>query len=73
MTLYSILRNENKRHLNLFSLVFRSVEGAQGFIVGFIVVFSRVNRKPQWSIRAKKDTSCLDTAEFIDRVALYET
>ncbi len=66
VALCSILRNENKLHLNLFSLVFRSVEGAQRFIVGFIVVFSRVNRKPQWSIRAKKDISCLDTAEFIE-------
>ncbi len=47
---------------------FASVEGAQGFIVGFIFVFSRANEKPQRPIRAKKDIYSLDTAEFIDRV-----
>ncbi len=47
---------------------FASVEGAQGFIVGFIFAFSRANGKPQRPIRAKKDIYCLDTAEFIDRV-----
>ncbi len=47
---------------------FASVEGAQGFIVGFIFVFSRANRKPQRPIRAQKDIYCLGTAEFIDRV-----
>ncbi len=46
---------------------FASVEGAQGFIVGFIFIFSRANGKPQWPIRAKKDIYCLDTTEFIDR------
>ncbi len=47
---------------------FASVEGAQGFIVGFIFAFSRANGKPQRPIRAKKDVYSLDTAEFIDRV-----
>ncbi len=47
---------------------FASVEGAQGYIVGFIFVFSRGNGKPQRPIRAKKDIYCFDTAEFIDRV-----
>ncbi len=47
---------------------FASVEGAHGFIVGFIFVFSRASGKPQRPIRAKKDIYCLDTAEFIDRV-----
>ncbi len=46
---------------------FASVEGAQGFIVGFIFVFSRANGKPQRPNRAKKDIYCFDTAEFIDR------
>ncbi len=47
---------------------FASVEGAQGFIVGFIFALSRANGKPQRPIWAKKDIYCLDTAEFIDRV-----
>ncbi len=47
---------------------FASVEGAQGFIVGFIFAFSRANGKLQRPIRAKKDIYSLDTAEFIDRV-----
>ncbi len=47
---------------------FASVEGAQGFIVGFIFAFSRANGKPQRPIRTKKDIYSLDTAEFIDRV-----
>ncbi len=47
---------------------FANIEGAQGFIVGFIFVFSRVNGKLQRPIRAKKDICCLDTAEFIDWV-----
>ncbi len=46
---------------------FANVEGASGLIVGFIIVFSRANGKPQRPIRAKKDIFCLDTAEFIDR------
>ncbi len=50
------------------ALQFATVEGAQGFIVGFIFVFSRANGKPQREIRAKKDIYCLGTAEFIDRV-----
>ncbi len=47
---------------------FASVEGAQGFIVGYIFVFSRANGKPQRPIRAKKDIYCLDTVEFIEGV-----
>ncbi len=47
---------------------FANVEGAQGFIVGCISIFSRVNGKLQRPIRAKKDIYCLDTAEFNDRV-----
>ncbi len=47
---------------------FASVEGAQGFIVGFIFAFSRANGKPQRPIGAKKNIYSLDTAEFIDRV-----
>ncbi len=39
---------------------FASVEGAQGFIVGFIFAFSRANENPQRPIRAKK-TSILWT------------
>ncbi len=38
------------------------------FIVGFIFVFSRSNGKLQRPIRAKKDITCLDTAELINRV-----
>ncbi len=49
--LCSILRNENQPHLDLFSLV---CDGAQGFIVGVIFVFSRANGKPHRSIRAQK-------------------
>ncbi len=44
---------------------FASVESAQGFIIGFIFVFSRANGKP---IRAKKDIYSLDMAKFIDRI-----
>ncbi len=47
---------------------FAIVEGAQGYIVGFIFVFRRANENPQRPIRAKQDIYCLDTAEFIDRV-----
>ncbi len=47
---------------------FASVEGAQGFIVGFIFVFGRANGKPQEPIRARKDIDCLGPAHFIDRV-----
>ncbi len=47
---------------------FASAEGAQGFIVGFIFVFSRASGKLLRAIRAKKDIDCLDTAELIDRV-----
>ncbi len=47
---------------------FASVEGAQGFIVGFIFVFSRANGKSQRPIRVKTDIYCLDTAEYIDGV-----
>ncbi len=35
---------------------FKRVEGAQGFIVRFIFVFSRANGKPHRQIRAKKRT-----------------
>ncbi len=47
---------------------YASGEGAQGFIVGFIFVFSRANGNLQRANRTKKDTYCLNTAEFIDRV-----
>ncbi len=34
---------------------FANVAGSQGFILGFIFVFSRANGKPQRPIRAKHD------------------
>ncbi len=37
---------------------FTSVEGAQGFFVGFIFALSRANGKPQGLIRAKKGIYC---------------
>ncbi len=61
VTFCSILRNENQRQWDLFSIAFCSGEFAQGFILGFTFVFSRVNGKLQPPIRAKK------TADFIDR------
>ncbi len=55
------------RHLDLFSLAFHNVEGAQGFVAGFFFAFSRGNGKLQRPIRAQKDIYYLDAAEFIGR------
>ncbi len=63
--LYSILRNENQRHLDFFSLTFRKCWGCTMIYCWIYFVISRANGKPQRPIRAKKDIYCLDTAEFI--------
>ncbi len=46
---------EMKTNVTWIYSAFASVEGVQGFIIGFIFVFSRANGKPQRPIRVKKD------------------
>ncbi len=64
--LYSILRKENKRHLNLFSLVVLKCCGCTKIYC--LIYFHLQPCKPQRPIQAKRDIYWLGTAELIDRV-----